>query len=192
MKKNKLLKKAVSILSSAIIALEIVIIIFIVITKISGGVPSLFGYHMYVIVSPSMSPEIKVGDVIISKKYENETLDVDDVVQYVGRGGDIEGKIITHKIISIDGEGSDATIVTQGVANPSPDRPIKGSDVVAVMKYKTVLIGPLYKIFSSTAGFIFLVMLPLAGMIIFEVVNLALELKKEKEKEKEEEEQQND
>lgn len=189
MKKNKLLKKAVSILSGIVISVEIVIILFIVITKISGGVPSLFGHQMYVIVSPSMSPEINVGDVIVSKKYENEPLAVGDVVQYIGKYGDIDGKIITHKIISIDGEGSDATIVTQGVANAEPDRPINASDVIAVMKYKTVIIGPLYRVFSSTAGFIFLVMLPLAAMIVFEIVNLVIDLKKEREKEEEEQDE---
>lgn len=189
MKKNQLLKKASSVLSSAVIAVEIIIILFIVVTKISGGAPSLFGYRMYVIVSPSMSPEINVGDVIISKTYENETLSVDDVVQYQGRGGEIDGKIITHKIISIEGEGKDATIVTKGVANDDPDTPIRGSDVIAVMKYKTVLFGPMYNVFSSTAGFIFLVMLPLAGMIIYEVVNLAIEIRKEKDNEEEKDEQ---
>lgn len=190
MKKKGLIKKAVGILSGIVISLEIVIIIFIVITKISGGVPSLFGHHMYVIVSPSMTPEINVGDVIVSKKYENETLEVGDVIQYVGRGGDIDGKIITHKIISISGEGSGETIVTKGTANTEPDRPISRSDVIAVMKYKTVLIGPIYKICTSTAGFIFLVMLPLAGMIVFEIVNLVIELKKEREKEEEEQDDQ--
>lgn len=186
MKKNQLLKKASSVFSSIVIAAEIIIIIFIVVTKISGGAPSLFGYRMYVIVSPSMSPEINVGDVIISKMYENETLAVDDVIQYQGKSGDVAGKIITHKIISIDGEGKDATIVTKGVANTDPDSPIRGSDVIAVMKYKTVIIGPMYKVFTSTAGFIFLVMLPLAGMIAYEIVNLAIEIRKEKAKEEEE------
>ena len=186
MDKKSLLKKSLNVLSSLVIFLEIVIILFVVITKISGGVPSLFGYQMYVIVSPSMSPEINVGDVIISEKYEDQELEVGDVVQYVGKGGKIDGKIITHEIISIDGEGSDETIVTKGVANPEPDPPIKRSDIISVMKYKTIILGPLYSIFSSTAGFVLLVMLPLATMIVFEVVNLIREIKKEKEGEGEE------
>lgn len=181
MDKKSFLKKSLNVLSSLVIFLEIVIILFIVITKISGGVPSLFGHQMYVIVSPSMSPEINVGDVIISEKYKNQELEVGDVVQYVGKGGDIDGKIITHEIIKIDGEGSDETIVTKGVANPDPDRPIKRSDIIAVMKYKTIILGPLYSIFSSTVGFVLLVMIPLATMIVFEVVNLIREIKKEKE-----------
>lgn len=183
MDKKSFLRKSLNILSSSVIFFEIIIIAFVVITKISGGVPSLFGHQMFVIVSPSMSPEINVGDVIISEKYENENLEVGDVVQYVGKSGDINGKIITHEIISISGEGSDEIIITKGVANDEADPPITRADIVSVMRYKTIIIGPLYGVFSSTAGFIFLVMIPLSGMIIYEIINLLKEIRKDNEKE---------
>ena len=178
MKKTNVLKKILSILGGVLIAVA-----FLLIVKISGGVPSFFGYNMYVIVSPSMSPELEVGDVIISKEYDEGGLSVGDVVQYVAKEGSAKGKIITHKIIRVTGEGADAVVVTQGVANPEPDPAIHASDVMAVMQYKTHVIDKVYGVISTTPGFICLVLVPMMAMIVFEIVDLAKEIHKAKEEE---------
>ena len=174
-------KKIVQALSMAIVIIEIVIIAVLVITKMSGGVPSLFGHNFYVIASPSMSPELEVGDIIISKKYDGGELAVGDVVEFVGKSGEIKGKLITHKIVSITGEGEDRVIVTKGTANTEPDAPITPNDIVAVMKYKTVVIDKIFALITTTPGFICLVMLPLAAIIISEIVRLAIDIKREKD-----------
>ena len=168
-------------LSIIIVIIEIVLILFLVLTKMSGGVPRLFGHSVYVIATPSMTPELEVGDIIISKAYDGGELSVGDVVEYVGKSGEMKGKIITHKIISIDGEGADRTIITKGTANTEADPPIAPSDIISVMKYKTVVIDKIYRVISTTWGFICLVILPMAAMIVSEIVDLARQIKKEKE-----------
>lgn len=167
--------------SIIVVVIEVVLILLLILTKMSGGVPSLFGYSVYVIASPSMTPELEIGDIIISKAYDGGELNVDDVVEYVGKSGDMKGKIITHKIISIDGEGEERVIVTKGTANTEADPPIAPSDVISVMTYKTVVIDKIYSVISTTWGFIFLVILPMAAMIVSEIVDLAKQIKKEKE-----------
>ena len=167
-------------LSIVIVAIEIVLILFLVLTKMSGGVPTVFGHSVYVIASPSMTPELEVGDIIIAKAYDGGALRVGDVVEYVGKSGDMKGKIITHKIISIDGEGAERTIITKGTANTEADPPIKPSDVISVMKYKTVVIDKIYRVISTTWGFLCLVILPMIAMIVSEIVDLARQIKKEK------------
>ena len=174
-------KKLLQGLSIAIVVIEMVIIAVLLITKMTGGVPSLFGHNIYVIASPSMSPELEIGDVIISKKYDGGELAVGDVVEFVGKQGDIKGKLITHKIMSITGEGDDRVIVTKGVANSDPDAPIAPSDIVAVMKYKTVVLDKIFAVITSTPGFICLVMLPMAAIIVTEIVRLAVDIKREKD-----------
>ncbi len=183
MNKKTILKKAGSFFGGAIIVIELIAITFLLVVKMSGGIPSFFGYNMYVIVSPSMSPMLEVGDVIISKEYTEGELFVGDTVQYVAKQGEAKGKIITHQIVEISGEGADAVVVTQGIANAAPDAPIAASDVMAVMQYKTHIIGKVYQLISTTAGFICLVLLPLMAMIVCEIVELAKEIHKEKERE---------
>ncbi len=174
---RKVLGKAGGVLSTVLVVVEILVILFVVISKISGDVPAFFGYRMYVIVSPSMEPEIKVGDVIISKEYDGGALAVGDVVTYMGKSGDVAGKMITHEIISIDGD----TVITKGTANLSADPAIRRGDILSVMKYQPVVLGAIYGVLTSTAGFICLVLLPLAAIIVSEVVNLLLEIKRKGE-----------
>ncbi len=172
-------KKILRILGIAVIVVEMILIVVLVGTKLSGKVPSFFGYSAYVIVSPSMSPDLEIGDIIISKEYDGGDLSEGQVVEYVGKKGSMAGKIITHRIESISGEGDDRVIVTKGTANPDPDPAISPDDIVAVMVYKTVVIDKIYAVFSTTAGFICLILLPMMAMIITEIVRLLLDCKGE-------------
>ena len=172
---KKILKKAGSILAGLLVAIELIAIIFIVAMRLSGGIPSLFGYNFFVIVSPSMEPEICVGDIIISKEYNGGEIKRDDVVTYLGREGDLAGKIVTHKVVSVSSDGN--TIVTRGVANGSDDPAITKDDIKSVMVYKTFLIGKIYSVISSTWGFLLLVMIPMCILIVSEIVNLVKDMK---------------
>ena len=133
-----------------------------------------------------MEPEIKVGDVIISRVYDGGELHEGDVVTYVGSSGDVNGMLITHEVISVSGEGDSRTLTTKGVANPVADPPISVKDVRAVFVYKTVLIGPIYRVISNIWGFIFLVALPMVAMIVGEVINLVREWRNQKEEQSDE------
>lgn len=190
MNAKKVLGKIGGVLSTALIVLEIVLILFVVASRMTGGTPALFGYHMYVVVTPSMEPEISVGDVLISKKYDGGELREGDVITYLGRQGDLAGKMITHEIIAIQGEGDGERIIAKGIANSDPDPAITRSDIASVMVYKTVVIGFIYSIISSTWGFWLLVVAPLMLLIISEIVTLAREIKKEGEKTDENEQKQ--
>ena len=190
MNARKILGKVGGILSTALIVLEVALILFVVASRITGGTPALFGYHMYVVVTPSMEPEIQVGDVLISKKYNGGDLREGDVITYLGRQGDMAGKMITHEIISIQGEGEDERIIAKGIANPDPDPAITRSDIASVMVYKTVVIGFIYSVISSTWGFWLLVVAPLVILIVSEIITLAREIKKEGEKTDENEQKQ--
>ena len=168
-------KKIGNVLATLLIVVELMIIVFIVVSRISGGVPTVFGYQMYVIVTPSMEPEIMVGDMIISKKYDGGELAVGDVVTYLGREGDVADKVITHKIVEINGD----TIVTQGVANATADPAITREDVLAVMVCKPAFLSAVYGLLNTPAGFICLILIPLAAMIVSEIISLMIQIKKE-------------
>ena len=70
------------VLSIMLVVLEVLIIIFLVISKVQGTPPTLFGYQMYFIRTGSMSPYLEPGDVIISKKYDGGEL-------IAGKDGDV-------------------------------------------------------------------------------------------------------
>ena len=180
---NQNTKKAFSVigrvLSIALIVFEVIVIIFLVISKVQGTPPTLFGYQMYFIRTGSMSPYLEPGDVIISKKYEGGELiagkDGDVVTYYGDMNGNVE--LITHRVVKVDGD----KITTQGDFNNVADSPITKDDIEAVMVHKTVVIDKLYKIISTTWGFWLFIFTPIASLIVAEIVSLVKELKKEKE-----------
>ena len=177
-----------NVLTALLVVIEIVAIAFIVITKTSGGEPSLFGYKLYVIVSESMEPEIMVGDVILSKEYDGQELKVGDVVTFIGKEGKVLGQPVTHKIISV----TEDKVVTQGVANTSPDPEMNLDEIKAIMIRKTVVIGAIYSIISTTWGFVLLVIIPIALMAGGELIRLIKVMKEGKTEGEENEGQQQD
>ena len=135
------------VLSAALIVFEVVIIIFLVVSKVQGTPPTLFGHQMYFIRTGSMSPYLEPGDVIISKKYDGGELiagkDGDVVTYYGDMNGTVE--LITHRVIEVDGD----KVVTQGDFNNVADLPITKDDIEAVMVHKTVVIDKIYKIINK-------------------------------------------
>ena len=174
-------------LGIALIVLEVVIIIFLVVSRVHGTPPTLFGYQMYFIRTGSMSPYLEPGDVIISKKYDGGELkagrDDGDVVTY---WGEVRGKtdLITHRVIDV----YEDTVITQGDDNNLKDSPITKDEIEAVMVYKTVIIDKIYMVISTAWGFWLFVFAPIAALIVSEIVSLVKELKKEKEVADEDEE----
>lgn len=172
---KKVFGKIVGVLMAVGIVLEVVLIAFILVMRLSDETPSFFGYHIFVISTGSMEPELGVGDVIVSRKYDGGELKEGDIVTYLGKEGEMRGKLITHEIVSVSGEGEDRVIVTKGVANSVADPAIGPSDIQAVFVYRTVLIGPIYKVITNIWGFIFLIVLPILAVIASEIVNLVRE-----------------
>ena len=189
-KAKKALKVTGRVFSVALIAFEVLLIIFLIVSKVQGGPPTLFGHQMYFIRSGSMSPYLEVGDVIISKKYDGGELvagENGDVVTYYG---DVNGRteLITHRVIEVDGD----TVVTKGDYNTSADSPISKSEIEAVMTYKTVIIDDIYGVISTTWGFWLLIFTPIALLIVSEIISLVKEIKKEKQEADDENESQNE
>ena len=79
-------------------------------------IPILFGWHSYVIVTGSMEPGISAGDVVLASPDPVIEDTVGKVITFDNPGR--EGHILTHRVVSIDDDGS---LVTQGDANPTPD-----------------------------------------------------------------------
>ena len=178
-KAKKALKVTGRVLGIALIVIEVLLIVFLVFSKVQGGPPSIFGYQMYFVRTGSMRPYLEVGDVIIAEEYEGEELAIGENGDIVTYWGEVNGtpQLITHRVIAVEGN----TVTTMGDDNPTPDEPISKDEIVAVMTYKTVIIDDIYGLISTAWGFWLFVFAPIAALIIAEIVSLVKEVKKEKE-----------
>ena len=186
MKAKKVFSTFGKILSITFVVFEIVIIFFLVSSKMQGETPSLFGYQIYFIQTGSMEPYLEIGDVIVSKKYGGEELSAGkdgDVITYLGKEDTYKGKLITHRVIEIDGD----EIIAQGDANNTRDPAITKDDIKAVMVYKTVIIDKFYKITSTVWGFLLLIVTPMLTIMVTEVVSIVKEIREGKKEAEEDE-----
>ena len=78
------------------------------------SVPSVFGYAVLVIETPSMSGEIEVGDAVLLKK--TKKIAVEDVIAYTPVGKDYT---VTHRVIELSPSGN---YVTKGDFNDDKDK----------------------------------------------------------------------
>lgn len=173
MKAKNIAKNTLKGLLVILIIIGVILMSSVMLVRMSGNTPSLFGYQFYVIASPSMEPELSVGDIIISEKYTDQQIENGDIITFLGREGSLNGKVVTHQVVDVKEINGELSITTKGLANNIEDPSITSDDVLSIMKYKTVAFGFVYQLISSTPGFILLILLPLLALIASEIYNLA-------------------
>ncbi len=147
---NKI-KKAVGVI---ILVIFLLALIFVMIARISGNTPSLFGYSMLRVSSDSMEPELKVGSIILVEKEEPANLQKGDVITYHGEKGPVAGKLITHQIVSEPYEEDGVYhFTTRGIKPGAIDDPeILDRQIVGKVLFKIPILGSLYDFFTSKLG----------------------------------------
>lgn len=167
------MKKLKSILVVLFLIITFVLVVFFVVTRIQGSTPTIFGYQILRISSGSMSPELEVGDIILSEKVNDpSTLKTGDIITYIGELGSYADKNITHKIIegpyNVDGT---YYMRTQGTANDYIDPEISEDQVLGKMICVIPILGALYNFFITPYGLI-VVLAFLLLLFINEIFNL--------------------
>ncbi len=179
----RVIKKILNIASVTLLVFVFAVLCIALVMRFTGNKGGIFGIHINVIATGSMEPEIKVGDVIISKSYSGQELKVGDVVSYVSKSGEIAGNLITHQIIAIEEDANGLVITTKGTASATADAPIKDSEIVSVMLFNSKLIGFIYGIITHPVGFIAIVVVPLIWTVVGEARSIYKEFKSKKEAE---------
>ena len=125
-------------------------------------VSSTTGWHPVVITSGSMAPVLRVGDVVLIEDHPDSLLGQRSVITF-----ERDDQVITHRIFEV--EAADASYVTKGDANPTPDTDVVPmDDVVGVARLVVPLIGLPLVWFESGQ------IMPLAAMGILTMAALVL------------------
>ena len=119
-----------------LILLLVVLILYLLVARISGKIPSLFGYSVVRIITPSMDPKIPVGSFILIKKASPEEIRSGDIITFYTDDPNpvVAGKTITHRVLSVSCEDGKYVFTTKGdnqATNPVPDvYPARGERLV--------------------------------------------------------------
>ena len=127
-------------------------------------VPSIGGVMPLIVLTDSMAPDIKSGDIIICKKADAADIAVGDDISFFDPAGN-GSSIVTHRVIEIKQENGQLSFKTKGTNNNTEDR-------IAVPADK--LVGKYTGIRFAMAGKIALFMQTVPGLIVCVVVPIVL------------------
>ncbi len=178
-KVRKIFDKTCEILSGILLVFLIALIAIALVQKVTGQQSQLFGYSITKILTNSMEPKIMTDDVILEKLYKQEELFVGDIITFRAPKESsiyVEGMnyTITHRIESIEKTSDGGYIIkTKGDHNTREDDfTVTEKDVVSVYVATLPITTFVFKIIANFWGFLFLIVLPLVFILIFQIIKL--------------------
>ena len=176
-------KKKVNPLSIIGAVLRVLFTIFIIcfvlvvcLQRFSKNEISVFNLRMFTVASGSMVPKYKIGDVLISKETDPSKIKIGDAVTYLGKSGDFKGKVVTHEVIQIEKDTDGKYLFhTKGIANLVEDPVVSQEQIYGVVVYKPIILSWLYGLISNKFAFYCLIIVPLIGIVVYEIVATLVE-----------------
>ena len=152
---NKIFRNVYMTIKICFILMVVLYLSFIMLQRLSGN-KSIFGYRLFTVATGSMAGVYDINDVIIVKDCDTKSLKVGDDIAYQGIRGDLQGKLVTHRIIKME-EKSDGKYI-----------------------YTTKGVASLNHVVKSQVGFFLLIFIPLVLVIVLEVLQTITDIKIEK------------
>lgn len=132
---------------------------------------TVFGHPVLTVLSGSMSPTIRTGDLIVDDQIapgQAAFLKVGQIITF--RSPTDASKFFTHRIFAVRHTRDDVTFVTKGDANNAPDAvPVPASDVVGVFRDRVPFGGYVLNALHNT-----IVLVLLAASLLFWVASMQL------------------
>ncbi len=133
--------------------------------------PDFAGVVPLIVLTDSMYPDIKKGDLIFTKKVDTSDIQVGDVISFYAAEDDYT-TIWTHKVIEVIPDGDTVKFRTQGVNNPTPDGKLREADKI-VGKWNDVRIGgagSLAMEMQKPGGLIICVVVPILLFVGYDII----------------------
>lgn len=180
-KENKILKILWGVVKTLLTGFLVLLVLIIAIQRFTNNNFAIAGIRVFTVITESMYPEYKVGDMIIAVETKPENIEIGDNVVYNGLEGDFKGKIVTHKVIEKEQKENGYTFITKGVNNTIEDPEIKDNQIIGKVIYKTFILSSISRLINNTTTFFIVLFIPFALLVFFEILDVVEERKKEEE-----------
>ena len=177
-KLKRIWKTFYKIISYTIIIILMIIASFFIFYVISGKLAERQGktppFGLYTIISPSMTPNIKVYDVVFVKKVDTKTLKVNDVITFYSTNAFFGGTPITHRIVEILDVPETGTMYrVKGDANEDADEEkVLPSNVIGKVLFRVPSLGKLQFFLASKTGWLIAILIPAVVILIYDIYKL--------------------
>ena len=97
--------------------------------------PDFMGYKNFIILTGSMEPTLKPGDIVFVKETTN--INEQDIISFK-----VENAIVTHRVVEIENENGKNFYITKGDANNTNDQmKIEKNDIKGVYLFHIKYLG---------------------------------------------------
>lgn len=174
----------INLLSVLVIAAAIVVLCSVVLTR-QGEAPRIAGYTVLRITTGSMEPAYKVDTLLLVQKTDPEKIKEGDVISFYSTDPALDGAVNTHRVVEAKRDGEHWFYTTKGDANNVIDSYTVDSEyLVGKVIGSSYLLGKLARLVSNPLIFIPIILLPLAVILITNLVrtiSLARKIAKDEE-----------
>lgn len=129
---------------------------------------------LYTIVSGSMEPNIKVWDVVISKKVKSpEEIKVGDVITFTSTSSISRGMIVTHRVMEVKKTNDGYKYKTKGDNNLSPDSAYaEYNNVIVKVILRVPQLGRVQHFLGTQGGWLVVIVIPALFIIISDIMKI--------------------
>lgn len=141
--------------------------------SVKSGVqrPPLFG--AFIIISPSMEPNIHVRDAIVTMRKDEDKIKKGDIITYISKDPSHYGIRITHRVIGIFDNDDGIAYRTKGDNNNVEDsKLVNHGDVLGKVMLRIPYVGYLQEFLTTIYGWILLIVCPCVYIIGSDIVKL--------------------
>jgi signal peptidase I len=134
-------------------------------------IPLAFNARPLTVMSGSMEPTIKTGDVVVAREIAPLDAHVGDIVSF--RDPERQGLLVTHRVRSMERTGDKVVFVTKGDANNASERWRVGTDEkISRTMYRIPAVGRVLAFSHTRPGILVLVLLPLLALATLEIASI--------------------
>ena len=122
--------------------------------------PDFMGYKNFIILTGSMEPTLKPGDIVserdkLEKLLETTNINEQDIISFK-----VENAIVTHRVVEIENENGKNFYITKGDANSDNDIELISIEYVeGKYAFKIPLLGNIILFFQRPVGMVVLVII---------------------------------
>lgn len=168
---KKIFLALINTISVLIIAAAVVILCLVVFTK-QGEVPSIGGYTVFRITTGSMKPSYDTDTLILVKKTDPSEIQAGDVISFYSSDPALDGAVNTHRVTKIEQDGTEWKYTTKGDANNVPDQYGTDSEaLIGKVVASSLILGKLARLVSNPLIFIPVILIPLAVILISNMIS---------------------
>ena len=180
----KLVRTIFKTISSVIFAFLMLIIYVARISYLSSnGRINESKINFYTILTQSMWPNIKAGDIIVTYKTDNNVYEEGDIITFVSNDVANVGITITHRIDRVYFEDSKILYRTKGDNNNVADsKGVEPSNVIGKVVMKIPKAGYIQQFLVTKTGWIVAVVVPCFGVLVYDLVRMFKRMMKKKSK----------